>query len=229
MKKKLLLLKSLAFVVLALLPTVCWSGKMDEVNQSYSSSTLHRQVYFDNSILPGGYSCFRGEEYFLGVSTISYFRRVAVFDRPDLASGTLTGHVLEISPVAGSCELSNRTYCNIVYTNIIKWSNGKTLNPFGSWFEPIFLPDIHGIAPCFLDDSQANSINHDVLERPAFNNGCRAIRVIAFDLLTNQTIGSDKTLENGGEKRLVWMEGTHQDHARNRYLLMTAEDGASET
>jgi xylan 1,4-beta-xylosidase len=220
-------------------------------DEYYIQNPLQAPDQFYNPILPGWYSdpsiCTNGEDYFLVTSTFSYFPGVPIFHSKDLVNWKQIGHILErpsqlkltgqkvsegIFAPAISYNKHNQTYY-MVTTNI---GGGnffvKTKDPFGSWSDPIWLPDVKGIDPSFFfdDDGKAYIINNDAPDGPVLYDGHRAIRIQEFDVTKDQTFGPRKMLVNGGvnlEEKPVWIEGPHIYKIGGKYLLMAAEGGTS--
>lgn len=215
----------------------------------YKQNPLPSENHFYNPILPGWYSdpsiCSNGEDYFLVTSTFSYFAGVPIFHSKDLVNWKQIGHVLDrpsqlkldgqrvsegIFAPAISYNPGNQTYYMIT-TNV---GGGnffvKTKDPFGSWSDPVWLPEVRGIDPSFFfdDDGKAYIVNNDAPEGPARYDGHRAIRVQQFDVATEKTMGERKVLIDGGihpEKNPIWIEGPHLYKINGHYFLMAAEGG----
>lgn len=215
----------------------------------YIQHPLENPDQFYNPILPGWYSdpsiCSNGDDYFLVTSTFSYFPGVPIFHSKDLVNWKQIGHVLErpsqlklsgqkvsqgIFAPAINYNPHNQTYY-MVTTNI---GGGnffvKTKDPFASWSDPIWLPDVKGIDPSFFfdDDGRAYILNNDAPDGTAMYDGHRAIRIQEFDVMKDQTFGPRKMLVNGGvnlAEKPVWIEGPHLYKINGRYLLMAAEGG----
>ena len=208
-----------------------------------------------NPILPGWYSdpsfCTNGEgDYFLVTSTFSYFPGVPIFHSRDLVNWKQIGHVLDRpSQLTGldrqqtsggifapdiKYNPANRTYYMIT-TNV---GTGnflvKTQDPFGSWSEPILLPQVQGIDPSlfFDDDGKAYIVNND--DAPGGNpeyDGHRTIRIVEYDVENDCTIGERKVIVNKGvdpAAKPIWIEGPHLYKIDGKYFLMCAEGGTSD-
>ena len=208
-----------------------------------------------NPILPGWYSdpsfCTNGEgDYFLVTSTFSYFPGVPIFHSRDLVNWKQIGHVLDRpSQLTGldrqqtsggifapdiKYNPANRTYYMIT-TNV---GTGnflvKTQDPFGSWSEPILLPQVQGIDPSLLfdDDGRAYIVNND--DAPGGNpeyDGHRTIRIVEYDVENDCTIGERKVIVNKGvdpAAKPIWIEGPHLYKIDGKYFLMCAEGGTSD-
>ena len=136
----------------------------------YISNPLPGDDYFYNPILPGWYSdpsiCTNGEgDYFLAVSTFTYYPGVPLFHSKDLVNWKQVGHILnrpsqlvnmEGQHVSGgifapaiSYNPHNKTYY-MVTTNVGAGNFFvKTQDPFGEWSDPIMLPEVTGIDPSY--------------------------------------------------------------------------------
>jgi len=217
----------------------------------YNENPLPGDDYYYNPILPGWYSdpsiCTDGKDYFIVTSTFAYFPGVPIFHSTDLMNWKQVGHVLdrpEQLPLEGqrtsrgifapaiSYNPHNQTWYMIT-TNVGKGNFFvKTKDPFGSWSNPIWLPDVHGIDPSFFfdDDGKAYIVNNDVPDGGSTYEGHRAIRVLQFDVETDKTFGPSVMLINGGVNLLekpIWIEGPHLYKIDGNYFLMCAEGGTS--
>lgn len=215
----------------------------------YNQNPLPGESHFYNPILPGWYSdpsiCTNGEDYFLVTSTFSYYAGVPIFHSKDLVNWKQIGHVLDrpsqlkldgqkvsggIFAPAITYNRHNQTYYMIT-TNV---GGGnffvKTKDPFGSWSEPVWLPEVQGIDPSFFfdDDGKAYIVNNDAPEGTPRYDGHRAIRVQEFDVARETTFGTRKVLIDGGihpEEKPIWIEGPHIYKINGQYFLMAAEGG----
>lgn len=216
----------------------------------YNQNPLEGTDEFFNPILPGWYSdpsiCTDGENYFMITSTFGYFPGVPIFHSTDLINWTQIGHVLDrttqleklegqqisggIFAPAIEYNPHNKTYYMIT-TNVGAGNFFvKTKDPFGSWSEPIYLPEVDGIDPSlfFDDDGKAYIVHNSSPDGTPLYEGHRAIRVIEFDPNSDKTIGKGKVIVNGGvdiSKKPIWIEGPHLYKINGRYLLMAAEGG----
>ena len=210
--------------------------------------------YFYNPILPGWYSdpsiCTNGEgDYFLAVSTFTYYPGVPLFHSKDLVNWKQVGHILnrpsqlvnmEGQHVSGgifapaiSYNPHNKTYY-MVTTNVGAGNFFvKTQDPFGEWSDPIMLPEVTGIDPSFFfdEDGKAYLVNNDDApdNKPEYS-GHRTIRVQEFDVNADKTVGPRKILVNKGarpEDKPIWIEGPHLYKINGNYFLMSAEGGTA--
>ncbi|NDV80882.1 glycoside hydrolase family 43 protein [Bacteroides sp. 51] len=216
----------------------------------YKDNNLTDESSFYNAILPGWYSdpsvCSNGEDYFLVTSTFVYYPGVPLFHSKDLINWTQVGHVLDrpsqlanfqgqgtsggIFAPAISYNPHNKTYYMIT-TNVGAGNFFvKTQDPFGSWSEPIYLPEVGGIDPSFFfdEDGRAYIVNNDGMDGKELYDGHRSIRIREFDPATDKTIGDWKMLVNGGvnlAEKPIWIEGPHMYKINGKYFLMAAEGG----
>jgi alpha-N-arabinofuranosidase len=208
-----------------------------------------------NPILPGWYSdpsfCTNGEgDYFLVTSTFSYFPGVPLFHSRDLVNWKQVGHVLDRPSQlrnlgrqrtsGGICAPDiqynprNRTYYMIT-TNVGAGSFlVKTQDPFGSWSEPILLPQVQGIDPSLLfdDDGRAYIVSNDDAPggRPEYD-GHRSIRIVEYDVENDCTIGERKIIIDKGADPAaepIWIGGPHLYKIDGKYYLMCAEGGTEQ-
>lgn len=216
----------------------------------YKNHPLTEEDQFYNPILPGWYSdpsiCTNGTDYFLVTSTFTYYPGVPIFHSTDLVNWKQIGHVLDrpsqlvnmegqhvsggIFAPAISYNPHNQTYYMIT-TNVGAGNFFvKTKDPFGSWSDPIYLPEVGGIDPSFFfdEDGRAYIVNNDGMDGKELYDGHRSIRIREFDVETDQTKGPWKMLVNGGvnlAEKPIWIEGPHMYKINGKYYLMAAEGG----
>lgn len=223
--------------------------KYEGKDDFYNENPLSDNDAYYNPILPGWYSdpsiCSNGEDYFLVTSTFVYFPGVPIFHSRDLINWKQIGYILDrpdqlklegqstsqgIFAPAISYNPYNKTFYMIT-TNI---GGGnffvKTQDPFGSWSDPVWLPEVHGIDPSFFfdDDGKAYILNNDEPEGGSTYDGHRAIRIREFDVENEKVIGPEKVLVDGGvrpEEKPIWIEGPHMYKINSQYYLMAAEGG----
>ncbi|MFA9390354.1 MAG: glycoside hydrolase family 43 protein [Prolixibacteraceae bacterium] len=216
----------------------------------YNENPLSGSDYYFNPILPGWNSdpsiCTNGEDYFLVTSTFVYFPGVPIFHSKDLVNWKQIGFVLNresqlvnmkgqhtsggIFAPAISYNPHNQTYY-MVTTNVGAGNFFvKTKDPFGSWSDPIYLPEVGGIDPSFFfdDNGKAYIVNNDEPEGKPKYDGHRAIRIQEFNVENDSTFGPRKVLVDGGihpEENPIWIEGPHMYKIDGQYFLMSAEGG----
>jgi alpha-N-arabinofuranosidase len=221
----------------------------------YAANPLPGPDAVYNPLLPGWYSdpsiCTNGEgDYFLVTSTFSYFPGVPIFHSRDLVNWKQIGHVLDRPSQLRNLDRQhtsggifapdikynpkNRTYYMIT-TNVGAGNFlVKTQDPFGSWSDPILLPQVQGIDPSLLfdDDGRAYIVNNDDAPggQPEYD-GHRTIRVVEYDVENDRTIGERKIIVNKGvdpSVKPIWIEGPHLYKINGKYYLMCAEGGTSD-
>lgn len=216
----------------------------------YNEHPLTNASQFYNPVLPGFYPdpsvCSNGDDYFLVTSTFVYYPGVPIFHSKDMINWKQIGHVLDrpsqmvnmqgqgvsggIFAPAISYNPHNKTYYMIT-TNVGAGNFFvKTKDPFGSWSDPIYLPEVGGIDPSFFfdDDGRAYIVNNDGMDGKELYDGHRSIRVHEFDVKNDKTIGKTKMLVNGGvnlAEKPIWIEAPHLYKINGKYYLMAAEGG----
>ncbi len=220
----------------------------------YDANPLPDKSSFYNPVLAGWYSdpaiCTNGEgDYFLATSTFTFYPGVPLFHSRDLVNWKQVGHILdrpsqlrniEKQHVSGGIfapdiayNPANKTYYMIT-TNV---GDGnffvKTKDPFGSWSDPIMLPEVQGIDPSFFfdEDGKGYIINNDDAPdgKPEYP-GHRTVRVVEFDTATDKCVGERRIVINKGcrpEEKPIWCEAPHIYKVNGKYYLMTAEGGTS--
>ncbi len=223
-----------------------YTGNDDYYNQQ--APLADNEIF--NPILPGWYSdpsiCTNGEDYFLVTSTFVFFPGVPIFHSKDLVNWKQIGHVLDRESqlenfigqgtsrgiFAPTIEYNpyNETYYMIT-TNVGAGNFFvKTKDPFGSWSDPIYLPEVGGIDPSFFfdDNGKAYILNNDEPFGGSTYEGHRAIRIREFDVENDKVIGEEKMIISGGvniDEKPIWIEAPHLYKIDGRYLLMAAEGG----
>jgi len=216
----------------------------------YTENPLPGEDYFYNPILPGWNSdpsiCSNGEDFFLVTSSFVFFPGVPIFHSRDLVNWKQIGFVLDrpsqlinfegqrtsqgIFAPAISYNPHNQTYYMIT-TNVGAGNFFvKTKDPFGSWSEPIWMREVHGIDPSFFfdEDGKAYILNNDAPPDKPEYEGHRAIWIREFDVENEKCVGPEKVLINGGvrpEEKPIWIEGPHMYNINGQYFLMAAEGG----
>lgn len=114
--------------------------------------------------------CRVGEDIFLVCSSCEYFPGVPVFHSRDLRRWKQIGHVLDRS---SQLDLSKVGPSDGIYAPSIRYIEGRfymittlvrkdrsvinffvtTKDPFGSWSDPIWMPEVSGIDPDFFQDN----------------------------------------------------------------------------
>ena len=216
------------------------------------AKAINPEKEFFNPVLAGFYPdpsiCRKGDTYYLVNSSFAFYPGVPIFESKDLVNWQQTGHVLErdsqlqlagqwvsggIYAPAISYNKQNDTFYMIT-TNVGKGNFFvKTKDPHKGWSDPVFLPRIDGIDPSFLFDTDGKA--YIVHNAPVFGTasyeGQRAIRLLEFDVATEQTVGEPIEIVRGGTHvttNPIWIEGPHLYHIGKYYYLMCAEGGTGD-
>lgn len=203
-------------------------------------------------LLPGCYpdpSVVRvGDDYYLVNSSFAFFPGVPIWHSTDLRNWERLGYVLnrrEQLDLPDSLRVSGGIYAPDISYNPANETfymittlvdNGGTFyvtttDPkSGQWSDPVWLPEVGGIDPSILfdTDGKAYIVNNDSPEGGALYEGHRAIRIHDFDWESGKVTGESMEIVNGGvdmSKKPVWVEGPHLYHIGNKYFLMCAEGG----
>jgi alpha-N-arabinofuranosidase len=132
----------------------------------HTDEPLQPDEYY-NPVLPGFYPdpsvCRKGEDYYLVTSSFAWFPAIPVFHSKNLVQWDQIGHVfnkagqisldsLAISEGVFAPDISYNPLDDTFYlVNTLVGKGGnfvtKAKNPEGPWSNPVWLPDINGIAP----------------------------------------------------------------------------------
>jgi alpha-N-arabinofuranosidase len=211
--------------------------------------------YF-NPILPGFYPdpavCRKGGDFFLVLSSFSYYPGAPIFHSKDLTHWESLGHVLNrpsqlnldgirlnggiYAPSIAYNKYNDTFYLITTCVDGIGAFIVKTKDPFEqNWSDPIPLPQVGGIDPSlFFDDDEAGGAayiaHNDEPEGKPEWAGHRAIWLHHFDVATDATFGERKVILDAGvdrTKKPIWIEGPHLYKVNGAYFLMAAEGGTS--
>lgn len=216
-----------------------WNGKYNAESQ------------YLNPILPGSYPdpsiCRAGRDYYIVNSSFAYFPGIPIWHSTDLVHWNQLGHVLnrptqlllQNTPISGGIYASdikynpfNRQFYVITCcvgcggTFYVKTDDPKKNN----WSEPIKLPEVGGIDPAFLfdTDGKAYIVNNDNPEYAPLYGAHKAIWIREFDWKNDKVIGEARVIVDGGvdiNQQPSWIEGPHLYHIGDKYYLMAAEGG----
>ena len=205
-----------------------------------------------NPLLPGCYPdpaiCRVGDDYYLVNSSFAYFPGIPIWHSKDLKNWNQLGYVLDRPsqlPMKDGLRISGGIYApdikfnphdSLFYVITTAVDGGgnffvTTDNPQkGNWSDPVFLPEVGGIDPGFLfdTDGKAYIVNNDGPDGKPEYEGHRAIWIREFDWKTGKTVGKQKMIIDGGvdkSQKPIWIEGPHLYHINDMYYLMAAEGG----
>ncbi|MCR5395210.1 MAG: glycoside hydrolase family 43 protein [Bacteroidales bacterium] len=199
--------------------------------------------------------CRQGNDFFMANSSFVYWPGIPVWHSRDLIDWDLCGYVLERPSqccykegirITGGAYAPDIKYCeaNQTFYLIVTMVDGmgnvifKTNDPYQGWSEPIPVPEVGGIDPSLLFDTDGKCyiVNNDAPAGPAQYDGHRAIWAREYDLKTDKVCGEPILLVDKGidpASNPIWIEGPHLYHIANelegrtydRYYLMCAEGG----
>lgn len=204
-----------------------------------------------NPILAGFYpdpSMVRvGDDYYLVVSSFSYFPGVPIFHSKDLVHWTQIGNVLDRP---SQLNLDSAGISRGIFAPAIRYHAGTfymittitdrggnffvtATNPAGPWSDPVWLSGIDGIDPSFFfdDDGKAYVVNNGPPIGTPLYQGHRAIWMQEFDIATKKMVGERKLIVNGGidlAKHPIWIEAPHIFRRNGLYYLICAEGGTAD-
>jgi xylan 1,4-beta-xylosidase len=189
----------------------------------------------------------KGDDYYLVMSSFSYFPGVPLFHSKDLVNWTQLGSVLtRPSQLAlDSAGISRGIFAPVIrehagtfymITTIADRGNFivTTTDPRGPWSDPIWLPELAGgIDPSlfFDDDGKAYVVNNGPPVGTPLYNGHRAIWVQELDVATKKMVGPRTLIVNGGvdiAKHPIWIEAPHIVKHEGKYFLICAEGGTAD-
>jgi alpha-N-arabinofuranosidase len=189
----------------------------------------------------------KGDDYYLVMSSFSYFPGVPLFHSKDLVNWTQIGSVLtRPSQLAlDSSGISRGIFAPVIrehagtfymITTIADRGNFVVTasDPRGPWSDPIWLPElVGGIDPSlfFDDDGKAYVVNNGPPVGTPLYNGHRAIWVQEFDAQAKKMVGPRTLIVNGGvdiSKRPIWIEAPHIVKHDGKYFLICAEGGTAD-
>lgn len=223
-----------------------------EFNYSVTSPTERGKDEYGTPLLPGCYpdpSIVRvGDDYFMVNSSFAFYPGVPIWHSTDMQSWERLGYVLNrpgqldlpdglrISGGIYAPDISYNPHNGLYYMVTTLVDNGgnfyvTTADPMkGDWSDPVWLPEVGGIDPSFLFDSDGKAyiVNNDSPDGPPLYDGHRAIHIHDFDWKSGKVTGEPVIIVNGGvdiSEKPVWIEGPHLYHIGEKYFLMCAEGG----
>ena len=106
----------------------------------------------------------------------------------------------------------------------------KTQDPAKGWSDPIPVPEVGGIDPSFLFDTDGKTyiLNNDAPAGEPEYDGHRAVWIREYDTTTDKVCGPATVVVDKGiipEDKPVWIEGPHLYNIEGKYYLTSAEGG----
>ncbi|MCD8293204.1 MAG: glycoside hydrolase family 43 protein [Prevotellaceae bacterium] len=208
-----------------------------------------------NPILPGCYPdpsiCRVDSDYYIINSSFAFYPGVPIWHSTDLLHWERLGYVLNrpsqlsfsdglrISGGIYASDIKYNPHNKLFYmitTNVdgVGTMYVTTDDPKkGEWSDPVRLPEVGGIDPGFLfdTDGKAYIVNNDAPAGEPLYEGHRAIWIREFDWRAGCVKGAQRVIINGGvdiSKHPIWIEGPHLYHINGRYYLMAAEGGTGD-
>jgi len=216
-----------------------------------TDGNFNRTENYLNPILSGTYPdpsiCRKGNDYYLVNSSFCFFPGIPIWHSTDLVNWKQLGYVLD-----RPSQLMMKTgldYGAGIYAPDIKYNPHndtfylivtgvgftgnfivKTQDPAKGWSDPIDVPEVRGIDPSFLFDTDGKTyiLNNDAPEGEAEYDGHRAIWIREYDTTTDKVCGQATVLVDKGirpEEKPIWIEGPHLYHIGDKYYLTSAEGG----
>jgi alpha-N-arabinofuranosidase len=194
--------------------------------------------------------CRKGDDYYLANSSFVYYPGIPIWHSRDLVHWEPLGYALnrpEQLTLRDGLRISEGIYAPDIKYNpandtfyLIVTGVGcggnffvKSSDPAAGWSDPIALPEVGGIDPSFLFDTDGRCyiVNNDAPATPAEYDGHRAIWIREFDPKTDRVCGEATVLVDKGvhpDEHPIWIEGPHLYHIGDTYYLMSAEGGTGD-
>ncbi len=203
---------------------------------------------YQNPIIAGFYpdpSIVRaGEDYFTVHSSFSFYPGIPLFHSKDLVNWTQIGHVLDRPSQINfdGLEISHGVFAPTInyhdgtfyVLSTIVYGGGNFLvttdDPWGSWSDPVWLPEADGIDPSifFDDDGKVYILHNGPPHREPLYDGHRAIWMWEYDPVDEKLLGEETIIVDGGvdiTQEPIWIEAPHLMKIDGEYILIAAEGG----
>lgn len=214
----------------------------------YQNIDKNEDEYY-NPVLAGFYPdpsiCRVEDDFYMINSTFSFYPGIPIFHSKDLVNWEQIGYVMSRP---SQLDLDSLAVSQGIFAPTIRYHNGtfyvictvvggkgnfyvKTENPEGQWSDPVWLEEIRGIDPSlFFADNGNTYIVHNAPppDGEPLYDGHRTIRIRQYDLESDEYIGEEHILVNGGvdiSKEPAWIEGPHIHKKDGYYYLIAAEGG----
>ncbi|MBP5716066.1 MAG: glycoside hydrolase family 43 protein [Bacteroidales bacterium] len=223
-------------------------------NDARYDQPFDAETHFLNPVISGTNPdpaiCRKGDDFYMANSSFVYWPGIPIWHSKDLIDWDFCGYVIDRpsqaffadgSHIAGGVFAPDIKYCekNQTFYLIVTIVTGsgnvifKTQDPRKGWSEPIPVPEVHGIDPSFLFDTDGKCyiVNNDEPAYPAEYSGHRAIWGREYDLNTDKVCSEPVVLIDKGirpAEKPIWIEGPHLYHIGQQYFLMDAEGGTGD-
>ena len=235
-----------------------YTGNDSRYAQDYNPDTQYLNPIISGTN-PDPTVCRKGEDFYMANSSFVYWPGIPVWHSRDLVDWDFCGYVItrpsqayfkEGVRISGGVYAPDMKYCaeNETFYLIVTLVNEgggnvifKTKDPYQGWSEPIAVPEVHGIDPSMLFDTDGKCyiVNNDEPAYPAEYSGHRAIWGREHDLKTDKVCGKPVVLIDKGirpAEKPIWIEGPHLYHyvqqlggqTYDQYYLMDAEGGTGD-
>lgn len=234
-----------------------YTGNDARYNQEFDPSTQYLNPVISGTN-PDPVICRKGEDFYMANSSFVYWPAIPIWHSRDLIDWDFVGYVIDrpsqvkfgdgirisggiYAPDIKYCEANETFYLIVTLVDCGGNVIFKTKDPAQGWSEPIPVPEVHGIDPSFLFDTDGKCyiVNNDEPSYPAEYSGHRAIWGRQFDLETEKVCSEPVVLIDKGIKpaeKPIWIEGPHVYHIAqqidgrkyDQYYLMDAEGGTGD-
>lgn len=234
-----------------------YTGNDERYNQPFNPETQYINPIISGTN-PDPSICRKGEDFYMANSSFVYWPGIPIWHSKDLVDWDFCGYVITrptqaffseglrtdggvYAPDIKYCEKNETFYLIVTLVDCNGNVIFKTKNPSQGWSEAIPVPEVHGIDPSILFDTDGKCyiVNNDEPAYPAEYSGHRAIWGREFDLNTDKVCGEPVVLIDKGirpEENPIWIEGPHLYHFNNtlegrtynQYYLMDAEGGTGD-
>lgn len=219
-------------------------------NDSCYSAVNEAEVYM-NPVIAGWSSdpsiCRRGDDYFLVVSTFTYFPGITLYHSRNLTDWQMIGGILNRQSrldMTGSTHnrglyapaISYNKHNGLFYVIVTDVNRGNfyvtTSDPFGEWSDPVWLDEIDGIDPSFFfdEDGKTYIVHKDPTNDMPKINDHFCIKICPFDTKTGKPVLPEYSLSISNDIPLAERsrdEGPHIFRANDYYYLICAEGGTN--
>ncbi len=204
----------------------------------FTPHVITEKITYQNPIIkgfnPDPSICVAGDDFFLVCSSFEYFPGVPLYHSLDLVNWKQVGNVLdrksqldlENVPASGGVFAPTIRYHNgtfyMITTNVSAGKNFivKTEDPFGTWSEPVLVPQQNIDPSLFFDD---NGKVYYTGTSPWGGKGPEGIYQAEINIETGELLTPYTLIWTGTGGR--YPEGPHLYKIKDRYYLLISEGG----